>query len=891
MSASRQLDRSERWFRLLLRFYPADFREEMGDALVEAYRDRCRFAREHGGAFAVSFVWIRAFFDFLTNGVAERLRPAIAWRRSGSWGRDMEGVLRRLTRAPVFTLAVVGTLTVGLGAFATVFTVVQKVLLEPLPYERPDDLYWAWRDYSAIFDLERGWLAGTDVVAFDTAGGPIAGAVGVQRSRVTLTSVEGADPAEIAVMYSTDNLFRILGVGPVLGRGFAPGESGADRPGVVVLGYDLWRSRFGADSGILGRDIRLDEEQVTVIGVMGPEFHFARHSSLGPPETADAYATYTEDLATTNPNSGSYAGLIRGKPGVSPEAVQDAIAATGRHLDERDFSGRGLRWYAVPAKADLVSDVRPALIVLGLAGGFLVLVLAVNLATLLLARAAQREREFAISRALGANPVALAGATVFEGGVLGLLGAIGGALAAAWGVKVLVALAPLQLPRRDAIELDAGITGIVLVTGALLGLLAGALPAAWVTRSSLTTLLSKAAVRGGGGTSGWMRRGLVVVQVALSLILLSTGGLVVKSFEHLLQSEPGFVPDGVLTLRIPMSGDRYSEDEQVLAMHQRLHDALLALPGVRAVGATTSLPLTGNVGQRSIILPGAPGNTGQDEHDKPLIDFAVIRPSLLTTLSIPILEGRDLVPSTDTTTKEVLVDRTLAAEFYPNGSAVGHTLVTGGDTAVIVGVVEHARQYELHEDGRPQVFARTQDYTAATLSWAIHTTRDPASLVPEVRAAVWRLDPELALSEVRPMDRIVAESLRQQRLSATLIGGFSLGALLLAAMGLFGVVSGAVARRRHELAVRMALGAPHRRVLRLVLREGALLIGLGILIAVPALLLTGQALRATLVGVSPFDPVTLLAVVVGLALVTLAACYVPARRVTGIEPASALRQE
>ena len=891
MSDERALRVAERWFRALLLLYPADFREEMGESVVETYRDRARDALHRGGRANLWLFEVRALFDFLRNGIGERIRPVIGWRRSGNWGRDMETVARRLTRAPVFTVAVLGTLTIGLGAFATVFTVVQKVLLAPLPYERPEDLYWVWRDYSAIFDLDRGWLGGTDVAALDSAGGAIEAAVGLRRWTATLGGSGSEEPREISVMVSTDNLFRVLGSEPLIGRAFAPGESGEGRAGVVVLGYDLWRTHFGGDSAIIGRELRLDEELFTVIGVMGSGFNFVRHSSTGPAEDADAYLTFDYALAETDPGSGAFSGLIRAKHGASPQAVAAQVTSIGKHLDERDFSSRGVRWYAVAAKEDLIADVRPALAVLGIAGAFLVLVLTVNLATLLLSRAVQREREFAVSRALGANPMALARATLFEGGLLGLLGGAGGALAANWGIGLLTSLAPPNLPRLESIGLDAGIVAIILVTGASLGLAAGLLPATWATRSNLTTLLSKAAVRGGGAGGGWMRRGLVVVQVALSLILLSTGGLVVKSFERLLQAQPGFVPDGVLTLRIPMSLARFPEEIQAIVMHRRLQEAMRAVPGVTHVGATTSLPLTANADQTGIMFPGAPGNTGVEEHDAPLVDVIRVRPGLMPALSIPILQGTDFGPPREGGYREALIDRTLANDFYPNGGATGSLILSDEDTLIVAGVVEHARQYDLHRDGRGQLFIRNDDYPAATLNWAIRSTRDPEAIVPDVIAAVRRVDPALAVADIRPMNRIVDEALRQQRLSATLVGGFSLGALLLAAMGLFGVVSGAVTRRQHELAVRMALGAAHGRILQLVLREGAVLIGLGVLIAIPCMIFTGRAIRATLVGISPFDPATLLAVIAGLTIVTLAACYVPARRVTIIQPASALRQD
>jgi putative ABC transport system permease protein len=559
-------------------------------------------------------------------------------------------------------------------------------------------------------------------------------------------------------------------------------------------------------------------------------------------------------------------------------------------VDERHFRSRGLRLYPVSLEADLVAGVRPVLVVLGLAGAFLVLVLMANLASLLLVRAAHREQEFAVARALGADSAALARATLFEGTLLGLLGGVGGALVSHWGTRALVGLAPPDLPRLEQVAVDWQVAGIVIGVGALLGLSAGTLPAIWAIRVKLSSLLAATAVRGGGG-HGRMRRSMVVVQVALSLILLTTGGLVVRSFERLLRTDPGFEPAGVLTLRIPVPGSRYPNDTVVNALHDRLHRELTTLPGVAVVGAVSALPLSAGADQTDIELLAAPGNTGDREHDRPLIDYVLARPGYFEALGIRFVEGRPFPPG-PARGKEVIIDHVLAREFYGTRSPLGATIRWNNDSLRIVGVVQQPRLYDVHQDSRGQVFLRNEEYTYYyTLSWALRTTQAPRSLLPAVRSAVRRIDPDLAVSDVRPMEAAVAESLRQQRLSAVLIGGFSLGALLLAAMGLFGVVAGAVTRRRHELAVRIALGADHRRVLRLVLGEGAVLIAIGLAIGAPGVYFAGQMLRRVLVGVSPFDPITLAAVGTGLAVVAFVSCYIPARRVAGIEPAQSLRQE
>lgn len=889
MTAERR-SASERWFRLLLRLYPADFRDEMGEAFVEAYRDRHQAARARGAA-AVALVGMRALVDSLLNGVGERLRPSVAWRRAGNWGRDAELALRRLVRAPAFSFAMIGTLVVGLGAFGVVFTVVKKILIEPLPYARPNDLYYVWRDYGPMLDLKRGWLGGPDVAALGKVGGPILASVGLRRDRRTIADPRATDgdPEEIDVMVSSPNLFDVLGVRPLLGRGFAATEAGTGRAPVLVLGYDLWQRRFDGKRDVLGTTAKINGEVFTVIGVMPRDFHFVRHTSLGAPEPADAYITFAYSLAESSPKAGAFAGLIRARPDASPEKVGAAVAAVGRSIDEKYFERRGLKLHAVSLEADLVSGVRPALVVLGASGVFLVLVLAVNLATLLLSRAVQREREFAVSRALGADPMALVRATLFEAATLGAIGGAGGAIVAAWGTKLLVALAPVNLPRREAVVVDWRIAIAITAIGALLGLAAGSAPAFWASRATLATLLRNAAVRGGG--QGRLRRALVVAQVALCLVLLSAGGLVARSFERLLRSHPGFEPAGVLTMRVPIAGWRFADNAAAVAFDDRLQRELATLPGVESVGAASAVPVTANTDQSDVTLPGAPGNTGLAEQDAPLTDILQARSGWFATLGIRMLDGRDFEPPRAGARREAIIDRTLAERFYPAGGAVGRTITVARDTMTIVGIVDHARQYDLHRDGRPQLYVRDQDDTYGPLYFAVRTKRPPLDLIPDVRAAVHRLDPQLAVSQLESLDDIVNDSLRQQRVSAVLIAGFSLGALLLAAMGLFGIVAGSVTRRKHEIAVRLALGADRARVLRLILGEGGRLFVIGVIIAIPGIYAAGGLLRGVLIGISPFDPLTLLAVAAGLGAVAFAACYVPARRVGSIDPARALRED
>ena len=900
MSRHHMLRISERWFRLLQHLYPPDFRDEMGSAVVEAYMDRTCDVLENRAKIHLVAVWFRALIDSLRNGPAERARPAAWWRRGGNWGHDIELVRRRLVRSPIFAVTTIGTLTIGLGMFAVVYTAVQKVLLDPMPYKNPGDLYYVWRDYGPITDLKRGTLAGTDIVELQKGNAVIQDATGLQPLLGGIFSLrEGADPMEIAVTRTSPNLFQLLGVAPALGRGFAPGEGGPGREQRIVLTHHLWK-RLGADAAIVGTDVRVQGRPFTVIGVLPPDFTFVRNDAAAPPQRVDAFIPFEARLEETNAQQGGYVGIIRARNGASPAQVTAAIDAVGRVVNVRDFNSRGLKLYSVGLKADVISRIRPALVVLGAAGLVLVLMLMVNLASALLARAAQREHEVAVSRALGANTIAVVRSTLLEGGLLGFAGGALGALAGIWGTKALVALAPLDLPRREAIAIDWRIGAIVIGTGGLLGVLAATAPAMWAARASLSLLLAGSAVRGGGGQGRW-RRGLIVAQVALSLVLLSSGALVMRSFERLLRADPGFRPEGVLTVRVRTPPEFFPKASDAIAFQDRVQKALAAIPGVTGASAASALPLTATAFQQTITIPGAPGNSGDAERDKVLVDMIGARANYVEVMGIRLVAGRTFTESRQDGIAEALIDTTLARRYFAENNSLGAQIRRGErqvrlgfldkQSVVIIGVIAQARLYDVHADGRPQILLRAEDIGVRPLYFVMRTSREPHSLLPEARAAVRRIDPRVPVGEERTMDDIVQASLSPQAIGGSLISAFAVGALLLAAMGLFGVVSGSVTRRRHELAVRLACGADHGRVLRLVLQEGALLVMAGLLIGAPGIYVANGVVRGLLVGVSPSDPLMLLAAAAGLLLVTMVTCYVPARRALRIEPAQLLRHE
>jgi putative ABC transport system permease protein len=888
MTDERLLALSVRWFGLLLRLYPIDFRDEMGSAIVTVYRDRAVEALRRRGRPGVLVVWMRAFVDAAWNGLAEHLRPAAMWRRAGGWGRDLTLARRRIVREPVFVVVTIATLTVGLGAFAVVYTAVDKILIEPLPYREPENLYLVWRDESANSGLPRDWLSGPDVAELQRAGGVIEAAAGIQLFWPTLSASTDGEPMQIALASGTNNLFDLLGVAPALGRTFTENEIGPNFSPVVILSHAMW-TRLGADPALVGRDVWMSGSPYAVIGVLPNMFRFGRHAPIGPPIEADVYVPLRAKPADQNPNATSYGTLVRVKDGTSPEQALAAVEAAGRAVHERFKQNRPFRLYTVGLHDDLVARVKPVLIALGLTGAFLLLVLAVNLASLLLARAAARERELAVSRAVGGNGAAIVRSMLAEGLFLGVAGGIAGAVAGHWGTKALVALAPDDLPRLHALALDWQAGAVVVGVGGLLGVMAAVVPAAWASRISLASLLAAMSVRGGGSVTP-LRRVMIVTQIAVSLVLLSAGALVVRSFERLLAAEPGFRSDGVLTFTVAMGPRLFPQPEQVMLFEDRLEAALRDVPGVIDASATTALPLSGQAAQFTITMPGAPGNTGNQEHDAPTIDLIQTRASYHALMGITLVAGRGFETARREGVKEALIDARLASQFFSTRSALGSSLVMNAQTMTIVGVVIPARVYDLHEDGRPQIYVRAEDWTPYTPSFVIRTAGDPRALAADMPRIVRQVDPRIPISGVKTMDEIVEAAMRQPRISAVLIAGFAVGALLLVAMGLFGMVAGAVSQRRSELAVRLALGATHYRVLRLVMGEGALLVAVGMMIAVPGVYAAGRFIRGVLIGVSPLDPASLLAAAGGLALVTLVACYVPARRVLGINPSPLLRQ-
>ena len=798
---------------------------------------------------------------------------------------------KRLLRAPTFTLVTILSVGFGAGAFASILSVVEGALLEAPPYREPDRLVWVWRNYT-WFTFPRGWLGGPDIAYLRERTEAFESIVAFDADDTNVTDMDGGSPEEVDVLLASAEFFDVLGVRPLLGRGFAAGESDAQAQGVVVLGYDLWQRRYGGDPGMIGRDILLYGSPQRVIGVMPRGFRFVMHASLGDPVAADLYANLQTDLAAESPGRGAFAAMARVRAGAESR-VQPALDAVAERLDTESFGSRGLRLWSIGLREDLSAPVRPELAALFGAGTFLLLALAASLATLMVARAADRARDVALRSALGAGRLGSVLDLLGESVIVCVAGCLLGLAIAPLALDALLSMAPPSLPGIEAIGVDGSVIAITLVTCLLLGLGAAIGPALGVARRPVWTGLRATGPRAGGSSdASRVRSVLVTVQVALSLMLLVGAGLLGRSMSALLRVDPGFDANGVLTVRVPLSGADYPDAASAAAFHATLRDRLAAQPGVHHAGAIDALPLAGGTNQTSIAFPNAPGNSGDATTDRPLIDYFRTSPEWFASLGIAVIDGRPIDTRDQSASAGVaVIDETLARRFFPSSSPVGHRMAVDADTVTIIGVARHARFYNVFSDDRGMVWLPATQRVAGTMYYALRTDREPLSLLEPVRAVLRQLDASIPLTDVQSMTAVVRASLGQHQLSLVLIGGFAFGALVLAVMGIYGVVANSVVRRTHEFGVRLALGAERRGIVALALGGGLRVIAAGLAIGLIGALLASRVLDSLLFGLRAGDPLTFAAVATLLGAVGVLACLIPGWRAARIPPAEALRTD
>jgi len=809
--------------------------------------------------------------------------------------QDIRFALRMLAKNPGFTAVAVLTLALGVGANTAIFSVVHGVLLRALPYKDPGALVKVWGKLERS-GIPRNWISDPEWWDLNDSNRTFSAlAAYAPADGANLTSASG-EPIRVAARGATSSLFPLLGVTATQGRILLPED---DQPGhqhVVLLSEAAWRTLFGSDAGLMGKQIRMDAESYTVVGVLPAGFDFGGRVDVWMPLALDR--AHPDDRGNHN-----YEVLARLKPGVTLAQASEEIHAFAAGLDRAypaDYGDQGFGMYLVPLQQEVVGSVRPALVLLFAAVGLVLLVACGNVANLLLARASAREKEMAVRAALGANRLRIVRQLLSESVLLALAGGGLGLLLAYGAVDAIRLLAAQALPRVAEVQVDPVVLGFTFAVSVFTGLLFGLAPA---LDSSGRTAPGNLKEGTRGSSAGVRQQGLrntvVVCEVALSLMLLVGAGLLVRSFDRLLGVSPGFQASHVLTMELSLPETKYKTPAEIVPFYRQFLERVRALPGVEAAGAVHNLPLSGSYFSGGVMIEDtAASNVRRD----PATHFATIEadrrpvtPGYFEAMLIPLLEGRRFTEGDDPQAPSVaIVDADFAHRFWPDQDPIGKRISAGNSGwQTVVGVVGHVSHYALNVRGREQVyFPQAQcRFNIRAMFVAVRAAGDPAALTSAIRKQAAQLDPEQPVYAVRTMEELLNASVAQPRLNLILLGSFAGLALLLATVGIYGVLAYSVTQRTREIGIRLALGARPNDALLLVVRQGARLALVGIAAGLAGSLVMTRFLSALLFGVTPTDPLTFAAVSAVLLGVALAACAVPARRAARVEPIVALRYE
>jgi predicted permease len=814
--------------------------------------------------------------------------------RGGTWlddlVRDLRYSARSLLHSRGYAFVVVGTLALGIAANASIFSVANAILFKPLPYRDPSKLM-SIRDDMQMFNSPESWVTGPEVARMRSELESFEAFAVVRGSSATIGASEGAEPQQVPLSSVSANFFQLLGATPEIGRAFTTGEDAPGAPRVAVISHRLWTQRFGGDREVIGKSIYIDGNATSVIGVLPSTFQYSMENSLGAATNVpDVYLTFPDTFARMPVNLHNLGVLARVRADVPTRVAIDELKQLGSKLNDEVYGKRNFGFNPLMLEEVMVREVRPALLVLLAAVGMLMLIMCANLAVLALVRAARREREITVRRAIGASQSRVSRQILTETVLLSLAGALVGSVLGTWALRLLLAISPPGLPRRTEIGIDLVVLAVTLALALLVGIGMGLAPVVHSLRSDISSVLREKAPSYAGSR---VRRALVLAQVALSLILLAGTGLLLGSFLRIMRVDMGFDPHQVLTVQLMPPRAKYATGRPVQDVIERYAAALRALPGVVEVGATSAPPLSGQTNQDGFFMPGSPTNTGDNEKDRMLVDEAAITPGYLKAMGISLLEGQDFDAShADSLTRRVtILDDLLAKRYFPNGSAVGQYAIVNGDSLRVIGVARHVRIWNVQDAGREQLWLPHSYAPYRFMVLAVRTRVDPMSLAAAARQAIRDVDPDQPILTIGSMTEAVSGALAERRLVLTLVGAFAAAALLLAALGIYGVTSSTVNQRTRELGIRMALGANRRSVVWSVLSEPTKLVAFGLVIGLAGTFAAGRAVERLLYGIRPTDPVTLGIVALILLAIAILASYVPARRATRVDPVVALRAD
>jgi putative ABC transport system permease protein len=802
--------------------------------------------------------------------------------------QDLRYSMRTLWKAPGFTVIAIVALALGIGANTAIFSVVNAVLLRPLPYNAPDKLVWIW-ETSPINEIKQEVTSYPNFNDFRQQSQSFNGMGGFASTTAYLTAADGTLERVPSAMVVGD-FFSVLGVAPMYGRGVLPEESESN---VVVLSHALWQQRFGGNPQIVGQQIALGTGQSTVIGIMPPQFQHPQPGLRRQPQLWVPLSTKNQTA-----RRGDFLGVVaRLKPGVGIEQARAEMSTIAARLaDQYPNTNAGWSTIVLPLHERFVGDVRPALLLLLAAVAFLLLIACANVANLLLARATTRIKEIAIRSALGAGRRRIVRQLFTENIALALIGGALGLLLAFWGVAALRALSPRDLPRLDAVGIDRWVLLFTLGVSVATGLVFGILPALGASKLNLNELMKEGGRSGSEGSRGRRLRSLLAVgEIALSLLLLIGAGLLVKSFLRLQDVNPGYNPANVLTAEVAPPASRYKENQQIITFYDQLLEQLSHQPGVQSVGLTTAPPLSGG---GDVLAFSVEGHQVAQNERTPDAESRVINPDYFRTMEIPLLRGRVFNERDNTDAPfAVVISDSLARRYFRNEDPLGKR-VTFGDPGAkdvrwygIVGVVGDVRQADLADQPYEQIYRSYRQTPRRGETVVVRTAGDPIAFVETLRSQVKAVDPQQNLYNVRTAETVVAESIARPRFNMLLITIFAIVALLLAAVGIYGVISYTVSQRTQEIGIRMALGARPADVFKMVVGQGLLLAVIGVGAGLIASFAAMRLLVTLLYGVRPNDFVTFAGVSALLTLIVVLASYVPARRATKVDPLVALRYE
>ncbi|HEX8651881.1 MAG TPA: ABC transporter permease [Pyrinomonadaceae bacterium] len=807
--------------------------------------------------------------------------------------QDLHYGVRMLLRNPAFAFVAVMTLALGIGANTAIFSVVNAVILRPLPYESPEQLvrvgganlrtgramgsfspqdFYDWRERNTVFE---------QVAAYD---GWSPGLTGTN------------EPERIEAARVSASFFSILRAKPEIGRAFLPGE---DQPGnnmVVVLGHSLWKRRFGADPGIINSQVTLNGASYTIVGVMPASFETPRftRSILAEPELWAPFAPNLNDW--TRGGRAVDAAIARLKPGVTLEQADAELKAIARQLEQQyPDTNAGQSVSVASLHESLVGKSRTALLVLLVAVGFVLLIACANVANLLLARAAARQKEIAIRTALGAGRLRIIRQLLTESVLLAGLGGALGLLSALWTTDLLIAGAADALPRLNGTVVDAHVLGFTLLVSLLTGIAFGIAPALQASRPDLNEMLKEGGRTSAlGGARARVRSLLIVAEVAVSLVLLIGAGLLIRSFLRLQEVRPGFNPEHVLALEMFLPGIKYPEDHQHIAFYEEVLRRTRALAGVEAAGVVSVLPVSDNYDRIGFSVEGEPPPPPGEGPDA---DRYMISSGYFQALAIPLQSGRQFNEDDGRADAQpvVIINETLARRYWQTSAlALGKRVRVGDERRpwrTVVGIVGDVKQYGLDTPSTMQVYLPHQQSPSQQMTLVVRAGGDPASQTAAVRNEIWAVDKDQPVYNIRTMEQVLAKSIAGRRFNMLLLGIFAGVALLLAAVGIYGVISYSVTQRTHEIGIRMALGAQGSDVLKMVVGQGMVLALIGVGIGMIASFALTRVISSLLFGVSATDPFTFGGIALLLTVVAFLACFIPARKAAKVDPMVALRYE